>query len=96
MSIFSSTSYSYSGRKRRALPRVKKLNVAFKPLEREAVYRRETQEYKSAEMSSAVAARTEPPKYTGSLVKGIGTMHKSNAIPIINEEQMRDIARMRR
>jgi len=38
----------------------------------------------------------EAPRYTGTLVKGIGTMHKSNAIPIIDEEQMRDLARMRR
>jgi hypothetical protein len=34
--------------------------------------------------------------YTGSLVKGIATMHKSNAVPVINEEQMQDISRMRR
>lgn len=35
-------------------------------------------------------------KYTGTLVKGIGTMHKSNAVPVIDEEQMRDLATMRR
>ena len=35
-------------------------------------------------------------KYTGTLVKGIATMHKSNAVPVINEEQMKDISRMRR
>jgi hypothetical protein len=34
--------------------------------------------------------------YTGSLVKGIATMHKSNAVPVIDEEQMKDISRMRR
>jgi hypothetical protein len=34
--------------------------------------------------------------YTGTLVKGIGTMHKSNAVPVINEEEMKDLARMRR
>jgi hypothetical protein len=34
--------------------------------------------------------------YTGTLVKGIATMHKSNAVPVINEEQMKDISRMRR
>ena len=27
---------------------------------------------------------------------GIGTMHKSNAVPIIDEEQMKDLASMRR
>ena len=41
-------------------------------------------------------AKKEPPKYTGTLIKGIATMHKSNAVPVINEEQMQDISRMRR
>ena len=35
-------------------------------------------------------------KYTGTLIKGIATMHKSNAVPVIDEEQMKDISRMRR
>ena len=34
--------------------------------------------------------------YTGTLIKGIATMHKSNAVPIINEEQAIEISRMRR
>jgi len=34
--------------------------------------------------------------YTGTKVKGIATMHKSNAIPIFSDEQAIDIARMRR
>ena len=41
-------------------------------------------------------AKKEPLKYTGTLIKGIATMHKSNAVPVINEEQMQDISRMRR
>jgi len=35
-------------------------------------------------------------KYTGTLVKGIATMHKSNAVPVINQQHAIDIARMRR
>lgn len=34
--------------------------------------------------------------YTGTKVKGIGTMHKSNAVPIFSDEEAHDIARMRR
>lgn len=34
--------------------------------------------------------------YTGTLIKGIATMHKSNAVPIINEEQAVEISKMRR
>lgn len=40
--------------------------------------------------------RRESMKYTGTLVKGIATMHKSNAVPVIDEEQMKEISRMRR
>jgi len=41
-------------------------------------------------------AKKESIKYTGTLIKGIATMHKSNAVPVINEGQMQDISRMRR
>jgi hypothetical protein len=40
--------------------------------------------------------KKESPKYTGDLVKGIATMHKSNAVPIINQEQATEISQMRR
>lgn len=34
--------------------------------------------------------------YTGNKILGIGTMHKSNAVPIFSDEEAQDIARMRR
>ena len=34
--------------------------------------------------------------YTGTMVKGIATMHKSNAVPVFSDEQAIDISRMRR
>jgi hypothetical protein len=34
--------------------------------------------------------------YTGTKVKGIGTMHKSNAVPIFSDEEAIEISRMRR
>jgi hypothetical protein len=40
--------------------------------------------------------KVEPQKYTGTLVKGIATMHKSNAVPVIDQQQAEDIARMSR
>ena len=61
-----------------------------------ANFRRSMPEYPSHTDTAGIAARVEPQQYTGTLVKGIGTMHKSNAVPIIDEEQMKDIARMRR
>ena len=35
-------------------------------------------------------------EYTGTKVKGIGTMHKSNAVPIFSDEEAVDISTMRR
>lgn len=50
----------------------------------------------SLQAVSGNTLRRESPKYTGTLVKGIATMHKSNAVPVIDEEQMKEISRMRR
>ena len=36
------------------------------------------------------------PKYTGTKMIGIGTMHKSNAVPVFSDEEAHDIATMRR
>ena len=50
----------------------------------------------SLDTNLAYTEKRESLKYTGTLVKGIATMHKSNAVPVIDEEQMKDISRMRR
>ena len=34
--------------------------------------------------------------YTGTKVKGIATMHKSNAVPVFSDEEAQDISSMRR
>jgi hypothetical protein len=36
------------------------------------------------------------PQYTGTKIIGIGTMHKSNAVPIFSDEQAVEISTMRR
>ena len=42
-------------------------------------------------------ATLKPAKvYTGTKVKGIATMHKSNAVPVFSDEEAVDITRMRR
>ena len=40
--------------------------------------------------------KKEQQQYTGTMIKGIGTMHKSNAVPIFSDEQAVEIAKMRR
>lgn len=42
------------------------------------------------------ATLSAPKVYTGTMVKGIATMHKSNAVPIFSNEEAVDIAHMRR
>jgi hypothetical protein len=58
---------------------------------------RSTAHIKSLDTGHKGAVRTaDIPRYTGTKIKGIGTMHKSNAVPIFSDEEARDIASMRR
>jgi hypothetical protein len=59
-------------------------------------FQRETKHYPSLNSGLGVAPKKEPQKYTGTLIKGIATMHKSNAIPILNKEQAIEVSNMRR
>ena len=38
----------------------------------------------------------QTPRYTGDKIVGIGTMHKSNAVPIFSDQEAKDISSMRR
>ena len=47
--------------------------------------------------SGAGVATLAPAKvYTGTKVKGIATMHKSNAVPVFSDEEAIEISKMRR
>lgn len=53
--------------------------------------------YKSVGATEGVATKPIHSKvYTGTAMKGIGTLHKSNAVPIFSLEDAVDQARMRR
>ena len=80
-----------------------KVNKEFKPYESNPSYRRTTENIPSASLSPSNAAagqnataRKEPQRYTGTLIKGISTMHKSNAVPIMNAQEAKEHASMRR
>jgi hypothetical protein len=58
---------------------------------------RETPNYPS--LNSGLGSCTKPIQgkvYTGTAMKGIGTLHKSNAVPIFTDEEAKDQAAMRR
>lgn len=99
-------------RKKHAANPVKKNPVEFKTMEYkpstlELLRQEQSRQYKSlmeeavkngtfCKMGSGKGDRKEPMKYTGTLIKGIATMHKSNAVPVINQEQATEISRMAR
>jgi len=71
---------------------------AFQPLASGPKYPpgREPQNIPSRDSGVGVAAAPAAKVYTGTKIKGIGTMHKSNAVPIFSDEEAQDIAHMRR
>lgn len=55
--------------------------------------------YENAKLTNSIAgngSKKDTKVYTGDYVKGIATMHKSNAIPITSKQQAIDSATMRR
>jgi hypothetical protein len=78
-----------------------KVKQEFKPYVREETVfdrlsREHREKYPSVFSMGGSTAKKETMQYTGTLIKGIATMHKSNAVPIINEEQAKEISQMRR
>lgn len=60
-------------------------------------YVRETPKYPSLNTGGAPCTKPIHGKvYTGTAMKGIGTLHKSNAVPIFTNEEAIDQANMRR
>ena len=58
--------------------------------------RNTTAHIKSLDSGLGVATLAPPKVYTGTKVKGIATMHKSNAVPVFSDEEAVEISRMRR
>jgi len=57
---------------------------------------RETPKINSVDTGWVACVRPKDKEYTGTKVKGIGTMHKSNAVPIFSDDEAKDISKMRR
>ena len=99
-----STSHDFNGRK------VKEKKIGgeryqkhpsqdFKPIPDAPVraQRGDTSQYRSADSDQRGVPRgPKQNTYTGTLIKGISVLHKSNAVPILNKEDILEIARMRR
>ena len=74
-----------------------KVTSESKPYSPPKPYVRETPKYPS--LVTSLGSCTKPihgKVYTGTAMKGIGTLHKSNAVPIFTDEEAKDQAAMRR
>jgi len=104
MMFTNSLAYDMSGRRRKkAKPTgevYKKYQPEFKPYVAPTPTPRRDDGvvYKSVSDFSTMgqASRREPQKYTGTLIKGIATMHKSNAVPVIDQKHAEEISKMAR
>ena len=77
--------------------RKQKSTQEFQPLVTNTVYRRESDvEYPSLTKGGhGGGTKKEPLMYTGTLITGIATMHKSNAVPVMRgTDQATEISRM--
>lgn len=57
---------------------------------------RSTRHIPSVDTGLGNAVKSAPKVYTGTKVKGIATMHKSNAVPVFTDEEAIEISKMRR
>ena len=116
INLNSSIRYGPHGKKRKtkAFLQKKKPPVDFtQTLQYKETIRRQEQQYKSLmeeymrsgeyHKISGDCTKQESPVYTGTLVKGIATMHKSNMVPVFADDddktgskQATEIAQMRR
>lgn len=78
-----------------------KTRRAKKPLKSISVFTsgivpRETKKYPSLNTSANSTAPVPRREYTGDKIVGIAAMHKSNLVPIFNDDAAKDVASMRR
>lgn len=57
---------------------------------------RTTEKFKSLVTPGGSTAAKPSMMYTGDKIKGIGTMHKSNMVPVFSNDEAKDLASMRR
>lgn len=75
---------------KKALPKM------VKPIVKQKAYVRETPHYPSLNSGYHDTSKRTQHMYTGDKMIGIGTLHKSNAVPIFSEDDAKEQARMRR
>lgn len=57
---------------------------------------RETPKFSSLDTGFVTCAKTFQNSYTGEKMRGVATMHKSNAVPVFTDNEAKEISSMRR
>lgn len=81
-----------TGKKRKR----EKVTTIGSPVVVSGIMRRETPNYPSLDTFTGSTAPVERKVYTGDKIVGIAAMHKSNLVPIFNDDAAKDVASMRR
>jgi hypothetical protein len=74
----------------------KPLPKSVKPSKIVKPYVRETPHYPSLNSGYHDCTKKQQHQYTGDKMLGIGTLHKSNAVPVFSSDDAKEISRMRR
>ena len=99
MSIYGNLRYDIHGRRRRELPsskiehKARPIGEVDTTVSKSAENHRER--YPSGDCFGRTTSKKEENRYTGSYIKGIATMHKSNSVPVGNADP-KEFATMRR
>ena len=98
--FYGSINHTTSGRRKKRIKSVRKSTTkTFTEFTTRAktyadVRRESDVHYPSRDETTGSTPRREPQRYTGAFVRGIATMHKSNAVPVTSDQQAVDISRM--
>ena len=57
---------------------------------------RETPQIHSQDTGWVTCVKPQDKEYTGTKILGIATLHKSNGVPVFNDQEAKDISKMRR
>lgn len=82
--------YQPFARTRKPLKAINKLPTVSDP------FVRQTTHYPSRVTPGGDTSLKKVNMYTGSAMKGIGTLHKSNAVPVFTDEEAKSLSSMRR
>ena len=100
MSIYGSLSYDIHGRKRKQRANNTAEFKSRGKLEANTEYTEAAvnhrEKYPSGDCFGRPTAKKEENVYTGSYIKGIATMHKSNSVPVGSTTDPKEFATMRR